>query len=78
MDDVTSKFSNTYVVTGNATYNIVAMVGGKYKIPREVFLQKLPGILQAQENISLVFFLTQVSQCQLFFDVDHAIDLSAV
>ena len=78
MEDSTAIHFSNYLVKDGISHNMVAMTGGKYSITKNALLQKLPRILQRQENISLVFFLSQDSHCILFFDVDQDIVLSDV
>ena len=78
MEDSTYTHFKDYSVKSGTSHNMVAMTGGKYNIPKNALLYKLPFIMQKHENISLVYFLSQEAHCILFFDVDQEIDIPAV
>ena len=61
MDDSTSGNFGAHAVKGAEPYNMVAMVGGKYRISKEILLQRLQGILKTGEHFTCVFPSTRDS-----------------
>ena len=78
MDDCTLEYFGSYAVKEKKDANMVSMAAGLFNIPKQVLLRKLPSILRMHENVSLVHLLPNDSHCILFFDVDHASDVSNI